>query len=182
MIQKTINALGYIKSYLIIVISGLYFIYNVLLLKLFMRLKLFNFKEIIYFVLIGYSIILTGIGWRSYKILINDEMNQHTIATNDFLIFLIGFIIMFIPGIFKILMKFDHRYLAKLCFSSGLLIVTIFYILNILKPSRISATPEATFTVWFYLFGVNVIFFWIMGIWVIKVPGIFSMPSTHLKN
>jgi len=164
-------------NYLLIVGNGLFSIYRAIFQILITKLRYFSYMEILYNLFIIYSLALSGIGWKSYKILINEEIYRHTISTNDFLVFLTGFFIMLIPAILKFAKKLEKMFITKYCFLFGMVLNTLFYILNFIFSSRISSTPEASFSVWFYLFGINLIVLWMIG-----VPGIFSMPSTRLRN
>jgi len=174
---KILNYLKYSEKYFSIVGSGVLRIYKNIFLKLLARLAYFQIKEVLYYVLILYSILLTGMGWRSYEIFINNEKNHHSITTNDFLVFLVCFCIMLIPGFIKFILKKENHYLNLISFNAGLIVITIFYFLNFIIPSRISPTPESVFTIWFYLFGLNILLLWIIG-----VLSIISMPSTRLKS
>jgi hypothetical protein len=180
--QKATQHLKVIKNYIWVTSYGLFTIYNVVFQKFISRIRFFSLKEFIYYLLIGYSILLAGAGWRSYEIIINEEVNRHTIVSNDFLVFFTCYFIMIIPAILKFFRKFESSLVNKSSFITGLTLITIFYIMNLVDPARISATPIAAFTIWFYLFGVNIILLWILGTWIMGVPGISSMPSTRLKN
>ena len=166
-----------ILEYTLIVGFGLLRIYKKLFLVFARRLYLFTLKEILYYMIIAYSTVLTGMGWMHYELVVYNEVYHHNISSDDFLIFFTGFVIMSIPGLLKLFTKQDNNTLKRITSIAGLTLVSAMYIITVIHPDRITSMSEASFTVWFYLFGANVVV-----LWIIEVLGIISMPSTHLKS
>jgi len=180
--QKTTAWVMDFKDYFFIVGSGLFSIYKKVFQKVLSRLGLFSAGEILYYLLAMVATVFVGIGWRSYDIIINEQVNHHSIATNDFLVYLTGFFILFLPALVKFFLVREIPLVNQWSFVSGLLLISVFYVLTLFNPSRISPMPESEFTPGFYLFGFFVFLLWIAGVWIRGVPGIKSMPSTHSRN
>lgn len=177
MYKNFIDFLLFFKNYILINFSGIFRIYKNIFFLIFKRLTPFTIKDFIHYLIILCATALTGAGWRSYDVVINDEIIHHSISSNDFLFFLISFFMMMIPAILKFFGILLNAKLHALISGSGLFLATIFYVLNLIFPGRTLLTPEATFTIWFYLFGFNLII-----LWIIEVLSILSMPSTHSRN
>ncbi|MDH4200956.1 MAG: hypothetical protein OEV66_11340 [Spirochaetia bacterium] len=168
-------------NYFMILTSGFYRIYKGLFLNMWKHFRNFSIREFIFYVLAFLLVVFSGLGWRGYKITIYDEIVYHTISNDDFLIFLFGALLVFIPAIWKFIRRAHNKTVWVAFNNAGLGLNTLFFVINFFKPSRISAMPDASFTLWFYLYGANLLILWILSFQITGIPGIF-MPSIHSRT
>lgn len=157
--------------------AGLGKFYFEVLVIIIKKISIFNKNEMLYYFFIIILFILTIPGWRAYDITLNSEVMKHNLSTDDFLIYLMGFILMGIPGILKLLKTNSQVLYSKILFVSGFCLNAIFYFFSIIYPERISPVIDAQFTLWFYFFGFMMFLLLIIG-----VRGFFFKPSTHSRN
>ncbi|AFM10958.1 hypothetical protein [Turneriella parva] len=105
----------------------------------------------------------TFVPWRAYKIRFGDDERRHGIYSDDFAIILLGCIVAAIALVWYLL-PHQPKVLQKahVFRFSGLIIVTVFALWNLINPQRIAATGEAAFTWAFYAFLL------ITGLWVVS--------------
>lgn len=179
--KKSQNALKFIFNYFRILLTGYFHIYKLVFLKIAGYLRVFSLLEIIYYLFVISSLVFSSLGWRGYEIAIYEDTSYHTISNDDFLFFLFGTILMSLPAFFKVFSITRKGTIAAVLNLSGLLLNTVFFILNFIFPSRISSTPIASFTIWFYLYGLNLIILWVLSVRTTGIPGIV-MPSIHSRS
>lgn len=161
---------------------GLFRIYIKAVLKLIKRLQVFHLLDFIFFPLAVIMLGLSGLGWRGYSIIINDRLNHHTISTDDFLLFFLATSLLLLPAAIKVLWQIEKKKISWACFLAGMSVNSVFYVLTFLHPGRVAPVKSADFTLWFYLFGGILAILWITGIWRMRIPGIFSMPSIRSRS
>lgn len=119
--------------------------------------------------------------WRSYEIEFESiGAVDHGILTDDFLLYVIFHTV----TVFPVLIRLSYRELEKVHYNwaivlrtGGLAVITLFYVLTIIYPSRVAPTDEASFTVYFYLFGV-----FLLAEWVTGILGIKNYAQNSLRN
>lgn len=114
--------------------------------------------------------------WKAYHIQLENLSDYHGIYTNDLLIFFTLISILFITSLYIFVLQPISEYIAhrlhitRISISS--LIFLVFFI-TLIFPERITSAKEASFTLWFYLFGL----FASLGI-ISGVLGIKTTPRT----
>ncbi len=105
----------------------------------------------------------TFVPWRGYRIRFGDDERKHGIYSDDFAIILLGCLIATIALMWFLLPR-EPRVLrkAQVYRYTGLVIVTVFALWNLINPQRIAATNEANFTWAFFAFLV-VTFLWVVS-------------------
>ncbi len=105
----------------------------------------------------------TFVPWRAYKIRFGDDERRHGIYSDDFAIILIGCIIATVALLWYLLpQKPQILKNAHVFRFSGLILVSVFALWNLINPHRIAATDEAAFTWAFYTFLL------VTGLWVVS--------------
>ena len=167
----------YVFKLIYINISGFY--------KIFFKIALFirdNFLarstiERIFLILTVSAGGLSLLYWMGYNSRSLGSNAMHGIFSNDYfaIILTIGILVLssFLPVFWH---KFSHGILKilRVVKYSCLVVISLIFLLTILFPERTTPAIEASFTIWFYLFGLNVV-----GLWVTAVLGLRSKPSTR---
>ena len=107
----------------------------------------------------------TFVPWRAYRIRFGDDERRHGIYSDDFAIILLGCLIAIIALAWYLLPHKPHVLKkAHVYRFSGLGIVTVFALWNLINPQRIAATGEATFTWAFYTFLLSTVLWVVSGV------------------
>ncbi len=123
-------------------------------------------KLLVLFAFTGFF--LTTRPWRHYTLDFSQTVSsRHGVGTDDFLwYFLLMAALATTPllSLFKTLYRRDLLFLRRIVTTVSLLLMTLLYVLTVLYPSRIIPFEGASFTLWFYLFGVNLTVLWGIGL------------------
>lgn len=106
--------------------------------------------------------------WRSFTLAFseNHKITQGAM-TDDFLWYAIAFTIAGLPTLVILFRKSPETPETRFTFFlrvGGLGIITFFYIATIFDAGRIAPVKEASFTIWFILFGILLPATWVSGV------------------
>ena len=161
------HELKFLWQYVLVLSKGLYEVYSrsaKTAWQMIHRLPLF---EKIFFLLLVIELFFSLRHWKSYEFLANDTLLVHGIYSDDFVYFLllcgIGLL-----GIIRYAAWAIERpvmlILLKIVRFTSLGGMSFYYLLNLFSSERIAPAPEAEFTLWFVLYGLNLVFLWITGV------------------
>lgn len=128
------------------------------------RFRALPVTEKAFALLTGLVIIFTFLPWRGYRIQFGeDNLRRHGIYSDDFAVILIGCVIAAVSLIWYIL-PHEPRMLKRAAAYryTGISIVFVFALWNVINPYRIAATTEAAFTWSFFVFE-SLALLWIMA-------------------
>ncbi len=177
----------FIKDLFLITLTGLFRIYREILDYCVLHwLRLTIFDRAASFVLL-FQFLFSLQKWMSYSVeMLPGEKLVHGIYSNDYLAFLFFIVLCGIPYPFRLLENTRHK--IKIHWSDyvrlvSLFILSFYYLLNLLQPSRIALAEEASFTVWFYFFGAGLALLIALSIFDLmaktRILGIKPMPRIH---
>lgn len=164
--------LGFLTGLLFLFIHIIQEVKRILLnFNTFLRIYLFN---------VLFAFFLLTRPWRSYSLVFDAEKKaNHGIYTDDFLFI---FILLVLSLLYPLIRYWNSEKEQKvpekfgtITFYSGWGIISLLYVLTFFFPGRVAPVEEASFSLWYYLFGLNVVFAWGSGILDMKNHAQYSL-------
>ncbi len=94
--------------------------------------------------------------WRGFHVNVRDFSDYHGLYTNDLLILFFFIGVLFASGVYRLMVENSDKKMNQIQMGIRVLfsgLIFLFFILNLIFPSRVAPTQDATFTVWFFFFG-----------------------------
>ncbi|GEM_PF-6830310 len=111
---------------------------------------------------------LTTRPWLHYTLEFSQTVSsRHGAGTDDFLWYFLLTVALATAPLFSLLETLYRRdllFLRRILVTVSLLLMTLLYVLTVLFPSRVIPFEGASFTLWFYLFGVSLTVLWGIGL------------------